>query len=316
MSITFACENCGKPFTVDAKLAGKKGRCKRCGAVMPIPFSGDPPIPSSSTRLDDSARGDLYGLDDPPPPPRGGLPPGIEEIGPGPTGDRKPVSRQALLFPRSRPAAAKGGNLVVRIVVGIALGLISLAGGGAAILSLAGINDRGSLEAIIQERVALNQQLAALLAGVTDFESARATSPSAVGKIKAVAANLRKLKKTKGLKTDVEALKGRYQAPQIQAEQQVIGHLTRIMADPEAWGALAVQGSLEELAREEESIPGRPRMVTPAIQAPPPIVGPTPLINRGPAMPRSTPGPEPIPKPGRARTNRKSTNRPDSVGPR
>ena len=35
--IGFACEKCGKEFTVTDDKAGKKGRCKQCGSVMEIP---------------------------------------------------------------------------------------------------------------------------------------------------------------------------------------------------------------------------------------------------------------------------------------
>ena len=37
MPITFACEACGKSFTVPDNLAGKKGQCKQCGAKFAIP---------------------------------------------------------------------------------------------------------------------------------------------------------------------------------------------------------------------------------------------------------------------------------------
>ena len=38
MSITFACGNCGKAFTVDDNFAGKKGKCKQCGQVIVVPI--------------------------------------------------------------------------------------------------------------------------------------------------------------------------------------------------------------------------------------------------------------------------------------
>ena len=37
--IAFSCEGCGKAFEVDDDLAGRRSRCKRCGAVMRIPDS-------------------------------------------------------------------------------------------------------------------------------------------------------------------------------------------------------------------------------------------------------------------------------------
>lgn len=40
LAIQFACEACGATFTVDDRLAGRKGRCKACGRVFAIPRAG------------------------------------------------------------------------------------------------------------------------------------------------------------------------------------------------------------------------------------------------------------------------------------
>jgi hypothetical protein len=37
MSIVFYCQSCGSRFEVDARAAGKKGRCKKCGQLMTVP---------------------------------------------------------------------------------------------------------------------------------------------------------------------------------------------------------------------------------------------------------------------------------------
>ena len=37
MGIVFFCQSCGARFEVDPRMAGKKGRCKRCGQAMSIP---------------------------------------------------------------------------------------------------------------------------------------------------------------------------------------------------------------------------------------------------------------------------------------
>jgi len=37
MSIVFFCQSCGARFDVDARMAGKTGRCKKCGQHMSIP---------------------------------------------------------------------------------------------------------------------------------------------------------------------------------------------------------------------------------------------------------------------------------------
>ena len=37
MSIVFFCHSCGSKFTVDPRMAGKQGRCKKCGKQMTVP---------------------------------------------------------------------------------------------------------------------------------------------------------------------------------------------------------------------------------------------------------------------------------------
>ena len=37
MGIVFFCQSCGARFEVDSKMAGKRGRCKKCGQMMEIP---------------------------------------------------------------------------------------------------------------------------------------------------------------------------------------------------------------------------------------------------------------------------------------
>ena len=37
MGIVFFCQSCGARFEVDPRMAGKKGRCKKCGQHMTIP---------------------------------------------------------------------------------------------------------------------------------------------------------------------------------------------------------------------------------------------------------------------------------------
>ncbi len=41
MAIAFSCPRCGKRYTVDSALAGRKGRCKDCGRSMTIPNFAD-----------------------------------------------------------------------------------------------------------------------------------------------------------------------------------------------------------------------------------------------------------------------------------
>ena len=37
MGVVFFCQSCGARFEVEARLAGKKGRCKQCGQYMTVP---------------------------------------------------------------------------------------------------------------------------------------------------------------------------------------------------------------------------------------------------------------------------------------
>ena len=41
MSIVFFCQGCGSRFDVDSRMAGKQGRCKRCGGRMTVPKPGE-----------------------------------------------------------------------------------------------------------------------------------------------------------------------------------------------------------------------------------------------------------------------------------
>lgn len=71
MTVSFACGRCGRKYEVDRGLAGKRAKCKECGALMTIPAPG----PAS------------------PPPPRPSPPPGA-----GPAG------RVAPPRPKAKPA--------------------------------------------------------------------------------------------------------------------------------------------------------------------------------------------------------------------
>lgn len=47
--IAFSCAGCGKAFQVDESLAGRRSRCKRCGAVTTIPMA-EPVLPTLAPR--------------------------------------------------------------------------------------------------------------------------------------------------------------------------------------------------------------------------------------------------------------------------
>jgi hypothetical protein len=51
MTIDFSCPRCGAPFSVDARMAGKSGRCKKCRHQMTIPSSPAPAPLSAATGM-------------------------------------------------------------------------------------------------------------------------------------------------------------------------------------------------------------------------------------------------------------------------
>ncbi len=57
MSISINCNQCGKQYNVEDKLAGKRAKCTQCGAVLVIPSAqppaaADPPLADLSALVD------------------------------------------------------------------------------------------------------------------------------------------------------------------------------------------------------------------------------------------------------------------------
>ena len=61
MSVTFACRSCGKSFTVNEGLAGRRVKCKACGSLIEIPAATPTRKSEGGLQIDD-----LYGVDDGP----------------------------------------------------------------------------------------------------------------------------------------------------------------------------------------------------------------------------------------------------------
>jgi hypothetical protein len=61
MGIVFFCNSCGARFEVDARMAGKKGRCKKCGQFMVIPRSEEIASMAAIPALAGVAEGDERG---------------------------------------------------------------------------------------------------------------------------------------------------------------------------------------------------------------------------------------------------------------
>jgi hypothetical protein len=50
MSIVFFCQSCGARFNIDPRMAGKQGRCKKCGKQMTVPKSDE--VVSKAAKLE------------------------------------------------------------------------------------------------------------------------------------------------------------------------------------------------------------------------------------------------------------------------
>jgi hypothetical protein len=131
MTFTFSCEKCGKLIEVDESMVGKKGRCKQCGHIFPIPSAqasglmssttsgpaSPPPLPKgTSARPARSDEDDLFAAV--PPPPRRVVP--EAEID-----DDPPLTRPGRPKAKAGPLKASGGRGVLfpLIVVGALGGL-------------------------------------------------------------------------------------------------------------------------------------------------------------------------------------------------
>jgi WD40 repeat protein len=99
MALAFACDQCGKQFSVDASLAGRRVKCKACGAALTIP----------SPRADEVD--DPYGLGD------------AALAGDEPTETLLPGARGGR---RSKPAGASSGVPAWVLLAGGAVGLLGI----------------------------------------------------------------------------------------------------------------------------------------------------------------------------------------------
>jgi hypothetical protein len=99
MSITFTCSSCNRSFTVDDRLAGKRGKCKYCGSLMRIPESVAVATGGLSVE-------DLYGLEDAP-----AIPAGVKQTGGRrPVADSTPMPSRARAYDTAKPNGKKSNN--------------------------------------------------------------------------------------------------------------------------------------------------------------------------------------------------------------
>jgi hypothetical protein len=352
MSITFACGHCGKVFTLDDKFAGKKGKCKDCGALMLIP-SGDALVPldeleereatpssrgrAPSPRPEEPRRrpqapaarpaepkADVYGFDDDPLPPRSAvMKPEEDDFDSSPENPLSPRRAGYYDPPKKKKKSAGGAGSALWTAARIAIGLtIGLTGAlvslgivtGTKIALLPNIQSSDGLEANLKERVQLHNSLADRLSQVNSMDEAQAASTVANDGIRAITRNLQKLKTTRALQKDIDSLKQRYAAPQEQAVLRLAQEFIRLQGLPGAWDALNVRDSIEAMAAEERSIPGLQQIQIPG-QVNPPV--PPPSFNP-PTPPRSDPNPNNHVRPGNLRGGPGRSGpggRPGSIGP-
>ena len=282
MSISFACDSCGKAFTVDDKFAGKKGKCKQCGATMQIP-GGVPsraaPVSRAVDReispsrrapgLASAPKADVFGFDDEPLPPRSSAPSSRESEVDAPPIPRPKKKKSAGFFGgskgKSSSSSSSGGNAAVTIIVRVVLGIFGGIGGLVGLaLGLPGLRSvlvpgwasHSDIESFIKRQVDMTNELTVILRTVTDVPSATSASPRANGTIKKLEQNLRSNKDRKGNQKDIDAIKQKYANDQRLAVQDFTREVMRVAMIPGAMDALAIQQALMELGAVEQSIPG------------------------------------------------------------
>ncbi len=317
MSISFACDQCGKSFTLDDEFVGKKGKCKQCGAVMQIPSApaARPVAREVASSRRPSApppppREDVYGFDDDPLPSRSS-PAGVEGEGVGSSVATRPKAKKksGSLFGSSPKAQSSGGHsafpIVLRIVIGILFG-----GGGIVATALGlpnlrtmftpGYTSRSEFDALAKRQLDLSRELAGILGTVTDVPSAAAASPGANAAIRKIAQHMKANKDRKGSKKDIDELIQKYRSEKAQLTQALAGEWFRIGMIPGAHEAMAVDGTIEEALALEREIAGpnaQASLIPPPIPrpnfTPPPI--PPPMPNFDPPAPPNRPGMPPGP---------------------
>jgi hypothetical protein len=99
MSITFTCSSCHRSFTANDQLAGKRAKCKACGAVIKIPT----PVAASTDGL---SVDDLFGLEDAPAASAGAN----QARGRGTVGNSTPTPSAVATRSSGKPKRKKSGS--------------------------------------------------------------------------------------------------------------------------------------------------------------------------------------------------------------
>jgi nitrate reductase NapAB chaperone NapD len=244
MSISFACEECGKSFTIDDKFAGKKGRCKGCGAVMQIPEAGTPVE-------------DVYGFEDAPLPPRStsfARGPAEASTSAAPVA-RKKKKAQGFFAGFGGKSSSSGGfssSGSSRVLLGVggviltAIILPALRG------SFNGFAPRSQIAAYYQGTLDRGNQLTAMLRKVHDVPSAQQSSNAIREHLRQMTQYIRDNMNRKGNKADIEQLKAQFVVQQAQMEQALLREVQRLSRIPGVIQALNIMSELEEQSNLEK----------------------------------------------------------------
>jgi hypothetical protein len=105
MSIVFFCQSCGSKFNVGERMAGKQGRCKKCGKQMAVPKVED--VAAKAARTESAAVGAGAGAGPAP------APSWLGEVAPSQVGlapltiDRMPALKKPSMFAEDDLADSK-----------------------------------------------------------------------------------------------------------------------------------------------------------------------------------------------------------------
>ena len=272
MTITFACPDCARRYSVNPALAGKRTKCKQCGHGMTIPAAATGPAAAPGPAFDP------YAFDDEPAAP-GRAPAAVSESGPGYGLAAAPGSRSAVAeaeapvaaprrvgpVKKKRAKARSGpGVLAGRGGAGFSLGgLVAVAVFVLRIVALGqggfgfGLSARSEVERFVEANLAGVQEMTSILATVRDPASAGGATPRAVAVLDRLVAEARRVKDKKARVSDLDAVKRTYDGQIDAAWAGVEREMQRVASVPGGGEVLqALQGPAQELATLESSSGG------------------------------------------------------------
>jgi hypothetical protein len=273
MTITFACPDCARRYTVNQALAGKRTKCKQCGHGMTIPAA------AAGTAAPSPAF-DPYAFDDEPAAP-GRASAAVPGSGPGYGLASSPGARSAVAVAEAPGAGPRRAGPVTKKRAKARSSPGVLAGRGGAGLSLGGlaavavfvlrivaigqggfgfgVSARSEVERFVEANLAGVQEMTSILATVRDPMSATRATPRAVAVLERLVAEARRVKDKKARVRDLDAVKRAYEGRMAAAKADLDREMQRVAAVPGGMGViLALQGPVQELAALEAGADGGP----------------------------------------------------------